>query len=26
VKAEIARQERRLLKPGGVLIHSDNAR
>ena len=25
VKAEIARQERRLLKPDGVLIHSDNA-
>jgi hypothetical protein len=24
VKAEIARQERRLLKPDGVLIHSDN--
>jgi SAM-dependent methyltransferase len=23
VKAEIARQERRVLKPGGVLIHSD---
>ena len=26
VKAEIARQERRLLKSDGVLIHSDNAR
>jgi hypothetical protein len=25
VRAEIARQERRVLKPGGVLIHSDNA-
>ena len=25
VKTEIARQERRLLKPDGVLIHSDNA-
>ncbi len=24
VKAEIRRQERRLLKPGGVLIHTDN--
>jgi len=24
VKAEIARQERRLLKPNGILIHSDN--
>lgn len=24
VKAEIARQERRVLKPSGVLIHSDN--
>jgi hypothetical protein len=26
VKAEIARQERRVLKPDGVLIHSDNPR
>jgi len=26
VKAEIARQERRLLKPDGVLIHTDNPR
>lgn len=26
VKAEIARQERRVLKPGGVIIHSDNPR
>jgi len=26
VKAEIARQERRVLRPGGVLIHSDNPR
>ena len=26
VKSEIARQERRVLKPDGVLIHSDNAR
>lgn len=26
VKAEIARQERRLLKPGGVIIHTDNPR
>jgi hypothetical protein len=26
VKSEIAQQERRLLKPDGVLIHSDNAR
>ena len=26
VKAEIARQERRLLRPGGVLIHTDNPR
>ena len=24
VKAELRRQERRLLKPGGVIIHSDN--
>jgi len=26
VKPEIARQERRVLRPGGVLIHSDNPR
>ena len=26
VKVEIARQERRVLKPGGVIIHSDNPR
>jgi hypothetical protein len=26
VKAEIARQERRVLKPDGVIIHSDNPR
>ena len=26
VKAEIARQERRVLRPNGVLIHSDNPR
>ena len=26
VRAEIARQERRVLKPGGVLIHTDNPR